>query len=118
MRKHLTFTLQERDRKRKLLSWASGKKTFCLLDSNRADQLFTDPYSFYDFVLASDPVSELKVEYDKGESSFSKLSNYYQQKKDWLFGYFSYDLKNEIENLTSSNADQQHFPALHFFQPR
>ena len=37
---------------------------------------------------------------------------------DSIFGYFSYDLKNEIENLSSENIDHTNFPDYFFFQPR
>ncbi len=36
---------------------------------------------------------------------------------DWLFGYLSYDLKNQIEELSSENHDGLSFPAFHFWQP-
>ena len=32
-----------------------------------------------------------------------------------LFGHFSYDLKNQLENLSSKNPDHVLFPDLHFF---
>jgi para-aminobenzoate synthetase component 1 len=35
-----------------------------------------------------------------------------------LFGYLSYDLKNDIEELHSNNYDGLHFPDLFFFQPK
>jgi para-aminobenzoate synthetase component 1 len=35
-----------------------------------------------------------------------------------IFGYFSYDLKNEIEVLSSKNADYTYFPDYFFFQPK
>ncbi|MEX2600196.1 MAG: aminodeoxychorismate synthase component I [Balneolaceae bacterium] len=35
----------------------------------------------------------------------------------WYFGYFGYDLKNHVENLTSNNADLAGTPELYFFQP-
>ena len=31
--------------------------------------------------------------------SFSKLFDFHSQKEDWLFGYLSYDLKNELVDL-------------------
>lgn len=37
---------------------------------------------------------------------------------DWLFGHFAYDLKNEIEKLSSSNPDGVKFPDIFFFQPK
>jgi len=35
-----------------------------------------------------------------------------------LFGYLSYDLKNDIEDLRSNNFDGLEFPDLFFFQPK
>ena len=35
-----------------------------------------------------------------------------------MFGYFSYDLKNDIEDLESKNIDKIHFPRIHFFIPQ
>lgn len=46
------------------------------------------------------------------------MKQYQQQTKDWLFGYLSYDLKNDIEDLHSNNFDRLEFPDLFFFQPK
>jgi para-aminobenzoate synthetase component I len=35
----------------------------------------------------------------------------------WIFGYLSYDAKNEIEKLKSNNFDRLDFPILHFVVP-
>lgn len=35
----------------------------------------------------------------------------------WLFGFLSYDLKNELETLNSQNQDSLGFPGLSFFEP-
>jgi para-aminobenzoate synthetase component 1 len=35
----------------------------------------------------------------------------------WLFGHLSYDLKNEIEQVSSSHPDLIQFPDLFFFEP-
>ena len=51
-------------------------------------------------------------------NSFEKLKHFYKQNKDWMFGYFSYDLKNEIESLSSNNLDNLEFPSLYFFIPK
>lgn len=40
-----------------------------------------------------------------------------QQKGSYIFGYLAYDLKNEIENLSSSNDDEIEFPELFFWRP-
>ncbi|PWH86853.1 aminodeoxychorismate synthase component I [Brumimicrobium oceani] len=39
-------------------------------------------------------------------------------KQDYRFGFLTYDLKNEIENLSSLNPDRIGFPSVGFFVPR
>jgi para-aminobenzoate synthetase component 1 len=39
-------------------------------------------------------------------------------KKKFLFGYLSYDLKNEIEDLKSENTDNKEFPEMFFWVPK
>ena len=40
-----------------------------------------------------------------------------EENKGWLPGFFTYDLKNEVEQLRSENPDQLNFPDLFFFVP-
>src|SRR5690606_13311531 len=69
----------------------------------------------YDMVLAVEAFTSIKTDYFE---AFSKLSEYFHVTKDWLFGYLSYDLKNDVEKLASDNFDGLHFPDLFFFQPK
>src|SRR5690606_7535848 len=50
--------------------------------------------------------------------AFDKLKEYQTSIKDWLFGYLTYDLKNDIEDLSSKNFDALELPDLYFFQPK
>ena len=50
-------------------------------------------------------------------NSFKKLLSFHNHHKDWMFGFLSYDIKNEIEGLKSENIDQFKFPNLEFFIP-
>ncbi len=50
-------------------------------------------------------------------NSFDRLYDFHLDKKDWLFGYLSYDLKNEVEQLTSNNSDNVPADNLLFFIP-
>ena len=54
----------------------------------------------------------------EGETSFDKLYNFWQTKNSYLFGYFNYDLKNELENLSSANIDNLNFPEFYFLEPQ
>ena len=97
--------------KQKLLIWAQQYHEFVWLDSNDYPQF----YSSYDAVLAVDAHSVLKSNY---LNAFTKLKNYKNEVNDFIFGYLSYDLKNDTELLSSKNNDGLHFPDLYFFQPK
>jgi para-aminobenzoate synthetase component 1 len=62
-----------------------------------------------------DAFTSIKTDY---ENAFQDLYQYQSQTKDWLFGYLSYDLKNDTEDLQSNNFDGLDFPDLFFFQPK
>lgn len=81
------------------------------MDSNSYPQ----EYSSFDCMMAVDAFTSLKTDF---HNAFEDLKQYQQTTKDWLFGYLSYDLKNDTEPLKSSNFDGLHFPDLFFFQPK
>lgn len=81
------------------------------MDSND----YPERYSSYDGIIAVDAFTSVKTDYD---NAFDDLKQYQQITKDWLFGYLSYDLKNDVEFLHSNNFDGLEFPDLFFFQPK
>lgn len=97
--------------KKQLLNWAQQFEIAVWLDSNNYDQ----KYSNFDAVLAVDAVSKIET---SCKNAFSQLKKYQSEVNDFIFGYLSYDLKNDVENLTSSNFDGLLFPDLFFFQPK
>lgn len=97
--------------KNNLLNWAQQFREVVFLDSNNYPQ----HYGSYDCVLACDALTSIKTDY---HNAFDDLKQYQQEAKDWLFGYLSYDLKNDTESLNSGNFDGLHFPDLFFFQPK
>jgi para-aminobenzoate synthetase component 1 len=97
--------------KKQIISWAQKYREIVFLDSN----LDANDYASYNCVLAVDAFTSLKTDY---HNAFEDLKQYQQMSKDWLFGYFSYDLKNDIEQLCSKNFDGLAFPDLYFFQPK
>ena len=104
-----TYSLSHVDEfKNQLIDFLRGFSCFCFLDSN----LQSDNDSF-DFLAAFSH----KKEFVNKEYPFVDLEKFINYSNDWLFGYFSYDLKNEIENLKSNNLDYQLFPSIHFFTP-
>nr|WP_315169741.1 anthranilate synthase component I family protein [uncultured Flavobacterium sp.] len=97
--------------KEQLLHWAQQFREVAFLDSNNYPQA----YSSYDCLLAVDAFTLLQTDY---HNAFEDLKQYQQTTKDWLFGYLSYDLKNDSERLQSNNFDGLDFPDLFFFQPK
>jgi para-aminobenzoate synthetase component 1 len=97
--------------KSQLLTWAQQFREVVFLDSNDYPQ----KYSNYDCILAADAFTSITTDY---HNAFEDLKQYQQTSKDWIFGYLSYDLKNDTEELNSSNYDGLQFPDLFFFQPK
>ncbi len=97
--------------KNQLLLWAQQFDDVVWLDSNDYHQ----QYSSYDAVLAVDAFTSIRTDY---HGAFDKLKEYQEKTADWIFGYLSYDLKNDVENLVSKNSDSLNFPDLYFFQPK
>lgn len=81
------------------------------LDSNG----YEHQYSSYSLIAAADALTSIKTDYS---NAFDSLNTYQQITNDWLFGYLTYDLKNDTEKLTSGNFDGLGFPDLFFFQPK
>ncbi|WP_242094020.1 aminodeoxychorismate synthase component I [Aestuariivivens sediminicola] len=97
--------------KNQLLLWSQQFDDVIWLDSNS----YIQDYSNYDAVLAVDAFSNIKTSYHQ---AFQKLRAYQSNTKDWIFGYLTYDLKNAVEDLSSTNFDGLKFPDLYFFQPK
>ena len=49
---------------------------------------------------------------------FGRLQDYLDKDRKWVLGYFTYDLKNTVENLESANQDHLGFPEVFFFRPK
>lgn len=109
-----TFQLPQGSNFKQLaFDWAANFEVACYLDSNGYEGIIG---SEHDCLLAVGAASELVKTHEAG--AFDALKHFVDVKKDWLFGYLTYDLKNDVEpRLTSNNFDGIGFPALHFFQP-
>ncbi|WPR70990.1 anthranilate synthase component I family protein [Flavobacterium sp. NG2] len=97
--------------KKQLLFWSQQFREIVFLDSNDYPQ----DYATYDCILAVDAFTSIKTDY---HNAFDDLKQYQQTTRDWIFGYLSYDLKNDTEALHSKNQDGLEFPDLFFFQPK
>ena len=86
-----TFTISDFEQtKEKVLNWAQQFNTFCFLDNH---QYQIEPHTM-ECMLAAGVKRQLKA--DAG-NALDKFQQFIDEKKSWLFGHLSYDLKNEIE---------------------
>jgi len=98
-----------------LLNMSLDNEYMSILTSNSFDKKQQLPLNYinYDIIAGVGAVDVLQ----SNTESFESLKNYHNIKKDWFFGYLSYDLKNEVENLKSQNHDAFGVNNLLFFQP-
>lgn len=112
LRTKRTFFVEDIEKvKNHLLAWGQQYETIVHLDSNEYEQT----YSSFDCVLAVEEFTSIKTD---SFSAFESLKEYQSYTKDYLFGYLSYDLKNDTEHLKSQNFDGLSFPEMYFFQPQ
>lgn len=97
--------------KQKALQLSATFDACCCLDSNA----YSDPYSQYDCLIAFGVDKEINL---KNGDAFHQLKTFYELHQNWAFGLLSYELKNEIEELSSQHSDQLQFPDLFFFVPK
>ena len=91
-----TFSIDNiNDFKQYLLAWSRQFETIVWLDSNNYKQ----PYSAFDCALAVEEFTAIKTDY---QHAFEKLKEYQTNTKDYIFGYLSYDVKNDVEQMTSN----------------
>ncbi|MBO9634661.1 MAG: anthranilate synthase component I family protein [Chitinophagaceae bacterium] len=93
-----------------MLNWANRFSILCFLDN----QQYQDRHHSYECLLGAGELQRLEL---NAGVAFDQLQELHAEKKDWLFGHFSYDLKNELFPLSSSHPDPIGFPDLCFFVP-
>jgi para-aminobenzoate synthetase component I len=96
--------------KYQLLSFAKRFGNFCFLDNHE--------YNFnksYECVAGFGSIQSINSEHKNG---FSELDQFMKENQDWKFGHISYDVKNQIEKLSSENFDGIGFPDFYFFVPQ
>jgi para-aminobenzoate synthetase component I len=93
-----------------MLSWASQFNICCFLDNHDYNMA---PHS-YECLLGAGAKHVVEA---KAGNAFQALKQFSLQRQDWLFGHFAYDLKNETEQLTSSNPDNIGFADMLFYVP-
>lgn len=96
--------------KKKALLWANTFDHCTFFNNN--DLSF--PFSPFPNFIAADAAEIITFD---GKSDFEKLKDEVNANKDWLVGYLGYDLKNQVEKLTSNNLDLTGFPDIYFYRP-
>ena len=97
--------------KQQALQWAAAFEVCCYLDSNH----YEDAYTKFDALLAVGVKDEINA---NAGTAFKALTSFRQKHTGWMTGFLGYDLKNELEQLTSNNIDNLRFPDLYFFVPQ
>lgn len=106
------FEVHIGDFESKALAWAQQFEQVCFLQSNG----YHDEFSAIEALLAveADYIFE-----STSSNTFASLENFKtKHPNQWMFGFFGYDLKNEIEHLTTSFPNPLGFPDCYFFIPR
>ncbi len=96
--------------KTQVLNYSERFSTFCFLDNHE--------YNFkksYDCIVGAGYVSHFVP--GNRPYNLEGLDQFINKKGDWFFGHVSYDVKNEIEDLSSANFDGIEFPQILFFVP-
>ena len=93
-----------------MLSWANQFGIFCFLDNHH----YQTNYHSIECLLAVGSKSSFTATAGNALNDFQDFLN---EKPRKLFGHLCYELKNEIEGLTSSHKDRIGFPDIFFFEP-
>jgi len=96
--------------KQKLQHYYKSNSHFILLDSNNSESLYKDQ----NCIIAVGCVDEVKTTVG---TAFEDLELFRAAYQDWMFGYLSYDLKNELEDLQSAHTNHLNIYGVHFFIP-
>lgn len=98
--------------KEKALAWADRFPLAACYEPNTGYSHY--PYGGFDNLLAVSTSPDNLVD---PERAFDSLQKIWPGKESWLCGILSYDLKNQVEDLSSGNPDLLGFPLMFFFRP-
>lgn len=95
--------------KTQLLNYGRKFNNFCFLDNHE--------YNFDQSLECAGGFGIHKTIISSKENSLLKLDAFLNENKDWIFGHIAYDVKNQIERLSSHHPDHIGFPDFQFFIP-
>jgi para-aminobenzoate synthetase component 1 len=109
-RKFISYEITDFNQfKSRLLNFGKRFSNFCFLDNH--DYEFDKTFECIAGCGAIHSINAIE------ENNFRKIDQFKNENNDWIFGHVSYDLKNEIEYLSSQNKDSIGFPDFYFFAP-
>jgi para-aminobenzoate synthetase component I len=113
MLKKITYSNINADLKANLFELNRRFDKICYFNSN--SKINKALPTLNDQLIAIGCVKELIVKNEN--KALEQLQSFYDENKSWIFGALSYDLKNEIEDISSQHLDDVGFPLVHFFIP-
>ncbi len=122
LEKKYLLSIDNQSFKQKAFAWtqANAFPIITYLDNNQTPRKEQNADN-WEAILAIGAKNQVTQKWGETDFAFQKLKEFEinRDKKSWIFGVLSYDLKNEIEpNLVSDNEDELDFPNLHFFEPQ
>lgn len=97
--------------RQQLLSFCKLYQQFAFLDSCN-NTTYGD--NAFDVLAAVGRLDEITA---SAGTAFQAFQKFRSQHNDWMFGYFGYDLKNEIEQLQTEGYDGIDMPDMLYFVP-
>ncbi|GAF02238.1 anthranilate synthase component I family protein [Saccharicrinis fermentans] len=114
MRKYISFDVDNpKDFKHQVVQYCRRFKYGAVYDScdHYLPKRSGVHYHSIDFLAGLDHINVVR-------GGFDVVQKLNEDIRDWLCGYWSYDLKNDLENLCSVNRDGLNFDKACFYQPR
>jgi para-aminobenzoate synthetase component 1 len=99
--------------KQKAAYWANQFDVAMVLDSNECEHALN--IGKFELLI----VVGVKQELTSKTNAFEELKAFKElHKNEWIFGWLTYDLKNQLEKLESANEDNIGFESMYFFVPQ
>ncbi len=109
----LDFRAPDEDFAARAFAWATAQNgPLCWLDSCGYGSY---PHAHRPFLAGVGALAEMVTPHGQKADTFERLEAFLREKKYWSFGFFSYDLKNELEKLSSEHRDPLEFPEAYWF---
>ncbi|MCH2045292.1 MAG: anthranilate synthase component I family protein [Saprospiraceae bacterium] len=108
--------------KQKILYWLNQnfdpQAPICYLDNNQHHSLLDSNPKGYECIVGVGAAQNIEL-LEHAPDNLGKLQEFAKANQgQWILGSLSYDLKNDIENLSSQNEDQIQWALAHFFVPQ